>query len=184
MPDVDLQRQVREIERLAGELETIADPAVRARAIELVSLVLDVHGAGLRRVIELIVHSGAAGREMLAHWADDPLVAGLLLLYGLHPRNLESRVLAALDKARPLLRSHGGDVELLSCAGGIVELRLTGSCHGCPSSTLTLRQSIEQALCELAPDVLELRVEGIAGEHAAPATGIVALELLPAGAVS
>ncbi len=168
MAEADLQRQMREIERLLGELDTAADAASRARAVELVTLLMDVHGAGLRRIVEQIARSGPVGSELLSALADDPVVAGLLLLYGLHPRDLESRVLEALDRARPLLQSHGGNVELISCDAGIVRLRLTGSCHGCPSSTLTLRETIEQALCECAPDMLELHVEGAAP---APAVG-------------
>jgi Fe-S cluster biogenesis protein NfuA len=177
MADADLQRQMREIERLVHELESTADPHLRSRAVELVTLLMDVHGAALRRMMELIARSGPDAGAAIGALAGDGLVASLLLLYGLHPRDLESRVLQALDKARPLLRGHGGDVELVSCTEGVVQLRLTGSCHGCPSSTLTLKHAIEEAICEFAPDVLELRVEGaVAAEK--PVGGFVPLSQL------
>lgn len=66
----------------------------------------------------------------------------------------------ALDKVRPMLHSHGGNVELLSIDDGVVRLRLQGSCHGCPSSAMTLKNSIEEAIYEFAPDIAELHVEG------------------------
>ena len=161
MPAVNVEQQMREIERLVQEIESVVDPQARSRCVELVALLMDVHGAGLRRIVELAgSDANPGGATLLAELALDPLVASLLLLYGLHPRDLEGRVLQALDKARPLLRGHGGDVELVSCVNGVVQLRLTGSCHGCPSSTQTLRSAIEEALCEFAPDVRELRVDG------------------------
>jgi Fe-S cluster biogenesis protein NfuA len=66
----------------------------------------------------------------------------------------------ALDKARPLLKSHGGNVELINLDGGVVRLRLQGSCHGCPSSSATLKNAIEEAIYSLAPDVNGIEVEG------------------------
>jgi len=82
-----------------------------------------------------------------------------LLLYGLHPLDLESRVGQALEKVRPYLHSHGGNIELLGLTDGIVRLRLHGSCHGCPSSAQTLKQTIEEAIFEIAPDVTAIEVE-------------------------
>jgi Fe-S cluster biogenesis protein NfuA len=177
MPDNHFQ-QMREIERLVHEIEAAPDPHLRSRAVELVTLLMDVHGAGLRRILDLVAKSGPTGSDAIASLADDSLVASLLLLYGLHPSNLEARVSQALDKARPLLRGHGGDVQLVSCADGVVTLRLAGSCQGCPSSTLTLKQAIDEAICEFAPDVRELRVEDAAASTGAPRFGFVPLAQL------
>jgi len=88
-------------------------------------------------------------------------VGSLLLLYGLHPVDLETRVRGALEKTRPYLRSHGGNVELVDVdESGAVRLRLQGSCHGCPSSAMTLKLAIEQAIHDAAPDVTSISVEG------------------------
>ena len=108
MADADFQQQMREIERLVHEIELMADPHLRTRAVELVTLLMDVHGAALRRMLDLVAKSGPAGGAAITAFADDPLVASLLLLYGLHPSDLQARVLQALEKARPLLRGHGG----------------------------------------------------------------------------
>src|SRR6185503_8701081 len=93
--------------------------------------------------------------------ADDPLVSNLLILHGLHPLDLEARVRGALEKVKPRLGLHGGSVELIGVTpeGGI-KLRLEGNCHGCPSSRVTLKSSIEEAIYAAAPDVTEMEVEG------------------------
>jgi Fe-S cluster biogenesis protein NfuA len=100
--------------------------------------------------------------------AKDDLVGSLLVLYGLHPLDLETRVGSALEKVRPLLRSHGGNVELLALTDSVVHLRMVGSCHGCPSSAQTLKTAIEEAIYEMAPDVARIEVEGVAEETAEP----------------
>jgi Fe-S cluster biogenesis protein NfuA len=81
------------------------------------------------------------------------------MVHGLHPVDLETRVLQALDRARPVLQAHGGNVELLGLAEGVVRLRLNGSCNGCASSATTLKHTIEQAIYELAPDVASIEVQ-------------------------
>ncbi len=111
-------------------------------------------------------------------FAADPLVGSLLLLYGLHPVDLETRVHQALEKVRPLLKSHGGNVDLLGIDDGVVRLKLQGSCHGCPSSAQTLHNAIEEAIYEFAPDVAELKVEGVAVPSTPPVSGFVPLAQL------
>jgi Fe-S cluster biogenesis protein NfuA/nitrite reductase/ring-hydroxylating ferredoxin subunit len=95
----------------------------------------------------------------------------LLLLYGLHPLTLDERVSKALDKVRPYLDSHGGNVDLLGITDGVVRLRMQGSCKSCPSSSMTLKLAIEEAIYAAAPDVVAIEAEGIAEQ--AVATGFV-----------
>ncbi|MBI4436254.1 MAG: NifU family protein [Candidatus Omnitrophica bacterium] len=71
--------------------------------------------------------------------------------------DLRNKVQACLDKIRPALQGDGGDCELVDVSPeGVVTLHLVGSCSGCPSSTMTLRMGIEQALKEEIPEVKEL----------------------------
>ena len=105
--------------------------------------------------------AGEAGAAILDACARDDVVGGLLLLHGLHPLDLEARVRQALEQVRPYLRSHGGNVELLGVGDGVVRLRLEGSCHGCPSSAVTMKQTIEEAILAKAPDVTAVEVEGL-----------------------
>ena len=162
------QQRVGRIEALIRKVEEFADPAVRDTSREVVQSLLDLHGAGLQRMLDLTGRAGEPGRALADAFAGDGLVANLLLLHGLHPVDLETRVRKALDKVRPYLQSHGGDVALLGAAGGLVRLRMQGSCQGCPSSALTLKLAIEEAVYEAAPDVTGLEVEGVAEHPAGP----------------
>jgi Fe-S cluster biogenesis protein NfuA/nitrite reductase/ring-hydroxylating ferredoxin subunit len=112
-------------------------------------------------MMEIAVQTGAAGESIINDFARDELVGGMLLLYGLHPVALEERVMQALDKVRPYLHSHGGNVEVLGMEDGVVRLRLQGSCKSCPSSSMTLKLAIEEAIYEAAPDVTAIEAEGV-----------------------
>src|SRR5262245_35848337 len=178
MPDKldkkDFQQQLQKIEVLVHTIESAADPNVRASAVELMQSLMELHGAGIERMMEIVFENRAAGSEIIDRLAGDDLVASLLLLYGLHPLDIETRVMQALDKVRPYLRSHGGNVELIWIADGIVRLRFVGSCHGCASSAMTLKLAIEEAIYEFAPDVAALDVEGVVAQS--PPSGLVQLE--------
>jgi Fe-S cluster biogenesis protein NfuA len=150
------------VEALVAAVDLFPDPAPRDTTHEIIQSILDYHGAGIARIMEHLADSGEAGQALQARLAGDALVSSLLLLYGLHPLDLEARVRQALDQVRPYLRSHGGNVELLGVVGGAVRLRMEGSCHGCPSSAATLRNTIEEAIYAAAPDVTAVEVEGAA----------------------
>jgi len=156
MPQAEFQQRLKSIERLLGEIEAAADPNLRATARELVQLVMDLHGAGLERILE-VVH--AADESVVEKLGRDELVASLLILYGLHPVDLETRVAQALDKARVRLRPHQGEVELLGIQEGVVRLRIHANGHGCGSKPEALREIVESAVIEGAPDVVSLFIE-------------------------
>ncbi len=110
----------------------------------------DLYGAALERMTDLAV---AAKPELAQAFADDDLVASLLLVHGLHPHGVERRVADALDGVRPYLGSHGGDVALLEVTDGVVRLQLLGSCKSCPSSSVTLELAVEDAVRAAAPEI-------------------------------
>jgi Fe-S cluster biogenesis protein NfuA len=62
----------------------------------------------------------------------------------------------ALAKVRPALQADGGDVELVDVDEGVVKVKLTGACSGCPMSTMTLRLGIEKVIKEQIPDIKEI----------------------------
>jgi len=73
---------------------------------------------------------------------------------------LLEKVKDALEKVRPYLKADGGDVELVRVTDeGIVEVKLTGACVGCPMSQMTLRAGIERALLREVPGIK--RVEAV-----------------------
>jgi len=69
---------------------------------------------------------------------------------------MREKVEAALDKIRPALRADGGDVELVDVKDGVVTVRLTGACGGCPMSTMTLKMGVERIVKEEVPEIKEL----------------------------
>ena len=156
------------IELLLDELRAGADSRSYDRAEELLRLITELYGGGLARIVEL-ARSGTP--DLLTAMTGDDLVASLLVVHGLHPDDVATRVAAALDSVRPLLGAHGGDVELLGIdeTAGTVHLRLLGSCDGCPSSAVTLQQAVEVAILEAAPEITVIAVEGLA----APSAGSV-----------
>jgi Fe-S cluster biogenesis protein NfuA len=132
------------LDRIAGE------PA----ALEAVQALLDLYGDALARLV--------AGADPV----EDELVSHLLLVHDLHPVDVETRVRHALENVRPFLDSHGGDVELLGVEDGVARVRLEGTCNGCPSSAVTLRNAIEEAVLRAAPDVERVDADGVAAEPA------------------
>jgi Fe-S cluster biogenesis protein NfuA/nitrite reductase/ring-hydroxylating ferredoxin subunit len=164
---------IAEIERLLAELDALPDPVARATGTEAVRALIELYGAGLARIVEEI--AARDDGELAGAFAEDELVSHLLLLHGLHPLGLEERVLGALEEVRPYLESHGGGVELLRIEGASLRLRLHGSCSGCPSSAITLKLAIENAIHKAAPEIEEV----IAQEEPAGAPGLLQIELAP-----
>jgi len=69
---------------------------------------------------------------------------------------MQDKVETVLAKIRPVLQADGGDVELIEASEGVVKLKLTGACNGCPMASMTLRQGIERILKEQLPEVKEV----------------------------
>ncbi|WP_440098167.1 NifU family protein [Streptosporangium sp. H16] len=164
------------VEALIADLGALSDAVTRAKAEDLVRALVELYGAGLERVVEIVTEAGAA--EVLGRMVGDPLVAGLLVLHDLHPLSTAERVRDALDTVRPHLGSHEGGVELLGVdEDGIVRLRLEGTCHGCPSSRLTVTDAIERAIAQAAPEVSRVEVEGVSGDR----PGVLQIQHRPPG---
>jgi Fe-S cluster biogenesis protein NfuA/nitrite reductase/ring-hydroxylating ferredoxin subunit len=154
------EQLIARVQELTGRLEDLEDAACRNLAEELTSAVVQMYGAGLERIVELIEDDETRDRL-----AADELVAGLLMIHDLYPVPLEERVVQALDTVRPYMESHGGNVELLGIEDGVAKLRLEGSCKSCRASSSTLELAVRQALQEMAPDLLGMDVEGVVEEE-------------------
>jgi Fe-S cluster biogenesis protein NfuA/nitrite reductase/ring-hydroxylating ferredoxin subunit len=166
---------IERVGRLTAEVERIGDPSARRAAEDLAAAVLELHGEGLERLLEALDDEGR--RRM----ADDGVVGSLLLIHDLYPVPVEERVREALEHVRPYMKSHGGDVELLSVQDGIARLRLQGSCNGCGASASTLELAVERALREAAPDLVGMEVEGAVPATAGPTPAVTGTALPMAG---
>lgn len=169
--------------RTAGDrIQTLLDScaasgaAAYERAQQLVLEVVGLYGAGLERILQLAGEPGF-DNGLAERLAADDLVASLLLVHGLHPHDVHRRVSDALEKVRPYLGSHGGDVDLIGVDGDTVRLAFTGSCKGCPSSAVTLELAVEDAVRAAAPEISSIEVVTAPTEQAA---GVIPAESLMA----
>src|SRR6266566_5109972 len=162
------QRRAEHIDALIQKVAAFPDPHARATTEELIQALLDMYGEGLARILELTAQSEASGHALIETFAGDELVSSLFLLHGLHPIDIETRIARALVEVRPYLKSHGGNVELVKIEDSVAYLRLEGSCHGCPASTITLKLAIEEAIYKVAPDLEDLQVEGVTDPPSRP----------------
>jgi Fe-S cluster biogenesis protein NfuA len=71
--------------------------------------------------------------------------------------DLKKSVELALEKIRPMLQRDGGDIELVEVTNGVVKVRLTGACKGCPMSQMTLKQGVEKLLLKEVPGLKEVQ---------------------------
>jgi Fe-S cluster biogenesis protein NfuA/nitrite reductase/ring-hydroxylating ferredoxin subunit len=151
--------------RTAGDrIQTLLDSCAASgatayeRAQQLVREVVGLYGAGLERIIQLAQASDQSP-SLAERLAADDLVASLLLVHGLHPHDVHRRVSDALDRVRPYLGSHGGDVDLLEVTeDDVVRLAFKGSCKSCPSSAVTLELAVEDAVRAAAPEISSIEV--------------------------
>ncbi|HEY2518980.1 MAG TPA: NifU family protein [Streptosporangiaceae bacterium] len=138
-------------------------------AEELVRLLVGLYGDGLDHIMAAVVGDGGPeSAAVLDRLTSDSLVESLLLLHGLHPLDVDTRIQRALDRVRPYLGSHAGGVHYVGVTDGVARLRLEGNCDGCPSSAVTVQLAIEGAVQDAAPEVSEVLVEGVTAPPGAP----------------
>jgi Fe-S cluster biogenesis protein NfuA len=69
---------------------------------------------------------------------------------------IEKRVQKAIDEIKPRIQADGGDIEVVSIEKGIVKVRLSGACAGCPMSVLTLKQGVEAFVKSKVPEIVRV----------------------------
>jgi len=151
----DAQAAGERIEALLSALRSQAGPQVAATAEELVSCLVELYGAGLAAITE-ILGADEAGPQLMDKLVADPLVESLLLVHDLHPLDTSARVRRAVEEVLPQLGSHAGNVEYLGLdEAGVLRLRLEQS--GC--SAETVRDLIEKAVAGAAPEAAGVAIE-------------------------
>jgi hypothetical protein len=144
MQDRSFQQRIGRIESLVQELEGVSDPVVKAAAKELVASVMDLNAAAFERVVQVAARYGDAGSRLMDGLMRDEAVSSLLILYGLHPQDFETRV-------RGALRNFEG-VKLVSIEEGRIILRM--------ESHERSESAVRQAVSIAAPDLVDLLIEG------------------------
>jgi hypothetical protein len=143
------QDRMQRVEELIAAIQEHANPVVRASAVELVRALLDIHRAGIADMLEQIVCQGEPGQTILNELLQNDLVSRLLLLHGLHPVDLQTRLQRALEQARARLHTFGADAEFTQVTHEVVALRVRGGSED-------VHRLLEQAFLHAAPDVLRI----------------------------
>jgi nitrite reductase/ring-hydroxylating ferredoxin subunit len=152
----DLEHRLQRLESLIAEVESVREESARKSAVETIQALLQLHGEGLERILELASSAGEPGAAFVRSLGDDELVGELLLLHGLHPVGLRARVEHALGRLQAHLAQNGASAELQSVEGGVVRVGLRSGDRNGPATPL--RYAIEQAILEAAPDVASIEV--------------------------
>jgi Fe-S cluster biogenesis protein NfuA len=155
------QQRAARIEELLQEVSMFKDAQARSITEELVQLLLDLYGEGLARMLKLTQRASTTGEALVERFTQDELLASLLLLHGLHPLDIETRVHQALEKVRTTPTARNSTVELLEMEEGRIRVRLNGThgCHSCHASSTSFSALVEQALHEAAPELEEILIE-------------------------
>jgi Fe-S cluster biogenesis protein NfuA len=160
------QKSTERIEQLIQRVTALKDEQARAAALDLLQSLMDFHSAALSRVIDVLSGS-QEGRSALAKLNEDPLICGLLVLYGIHPLTLPQRVDRAVEKAGEQLRKQNATVDLVRVTETSVQVKVQRSKHGCFLSPQKLRFIVEHAIREIAPEIVDIIVDGIPNSDSA-----------------
>lgn len=155
--EVGSQEWIDRIEELVHRTESVEDPKLRSVAVDLLQAVLNFHAAGLERMLEIAAEAGPAGESIIDRIAADDLAGSVLLLHGLHPEDLETRVGRAVEKLQLLFGSRGGGISLVSIEESTVRLRFDA---GHVWSGAPVKASVEAAIYQAAPEITNVIVEG------------------------
>lgn len=171
----EFQEQVRQLGKLIIQFDEMPESPQKTACREVVQLLMDVHGAGLSRMMEIVFESEGLGPAIIDKIGHDTITSSLLLLHSLHPDDLETRVHKAMERIAPRLRKVSCSADLVQMQEGIVRVRVTTGDHTCGSSANDVRAIVEEGVYELAPDVASLEILGLEERSN---SGFVAIESL------
>jgi Fe-S cluster biogenesis protein NfuA len=173
--DSAFQDQIRQLGKLITQFDQFPDGPQKIACKVLVQLLLDVHGTGLERMMEIVFEGGSQGPSIIDKLGKDSVVSSLLLLYSLHPDDLETRVRKAIEQMRPRLRKLAYGAEVMRIEDGVVQVLVSSTGHSCGSSAKDVQAIVEDGLFEFAPDITTLEITGL---EEPSRIGFVALESL------
>ncbi|MEU6776718.1 NifU family protein [Streptomyces sp. NPDC046759] len=162
LPDPAVEARLARLDEVLAGLETTPGPA-----LEAVRLLTEVYGEALARVLD------HAPEPLLERFAEDELLAHLLVLHDIHPEPPERRAARAVEKLRPAVRERGGDLEWAGVDGQVARVRLStgGGCgSGCGGGTSDVVEAVRGAVLAVAPELTAVEtLPDTAGRRAAPA---------------
>lgn len=177
-PQGEFQSRIERIEKLIHQLEAIPDAGHRNEMRELLQAVLELHCASLERMLAIVAEVGDPELRLSEALLRDSLVASVLLLHGLHPQHLDTRVRAAIEKAQGVLRGYGALATFVGAPSRNVRIEVRGvdSTH----TAKAVRTVLEEEIYGAAPDAASITILGL--EHL-ETPGFVPLEQILAAPV-
>lgn len=156
--EIRSQEWVDKIEGLVRRAEAITDPQARGITIDLLQAVMDFHGVGLNRLMQILADSGAAADPIMDRVAADELTSSMLLLHDLHPEDLETRVQRAVRKLDEMFASLGAKLTLVAIETGTVRVQFDSprTWSGSP-----VKASVEGLIFGAAPEISTVVIEGL-----------------------
>lgn len=171
-PPFDVDRTLSEIARYQ---EVVASwDATQALTVSAYKQSIEaLHTEVFRRMIRTFKTNETA-MALLKQAVEDDLVYSVLRHHGIIKPSIHERVETALQSVRPMLATHGGNVELVRIVPpGTVEVRFIGACDSCPASALTFHSGVKKAIQDHCPDVTDvIHVKGIASATADAANSV------------
>ncbi len=155
----DMIRDIERLESIYDNWETEQQAVVKAYR----KSVDELHAEAFRRLIRSVKSEPAAVGALKGALSDE-IVYAVLRRFGLVKPSLQERVEEALDSVRPMLASHGGDVELVAVKPpNQVDVRFVGACDGCPASMLTFTAGVKKAIEAHCPEITKIeQIKGLA----------------------
>jgi nitrite reductase/ring-hydroxylating ferredoxin subunit/Fe-S cluster biogenesis protein NfuA len=158
----DLAEFLSDVERLESIFATWEETPRNAVAAYRTAIET-LHGEALTRLVRALKEDPAALAAMKAAIGDE-IVYAVLRRHGILKASVAERVEVALASIRPMLASHGGDVELVKISPPTIEVRFIGACDGCPASQLTFHAGVKKAVEDACPEITDvLQVKGSGG---------------------
>ena len=172
----DAEELLEQLSVLVGELEQHPDTEVREKALDLVQIILKLHGEALRRMLTTF-ESLPMKSEIYSRMLGDEVIRAILTIHDLLPEELETRVATAIEELRPFLISQGCDVKLLGVDNGHARLRLMQGKGAPPVAALKLE--IEKVLDLIANDLLVLTARAWPTERSTASLRAVGVDYTP-----
>ena len=150
----DFETLAERVDQAMNEVHKLDDDG-QAKAMKLKQTIEDFHKFGLTKIVQHL-KADPRGKELLFELVDEPSVYALFAMHSLIQPDLSTRVSRVIDRVRPYMQSHGGDVELVEVQGDTVFVKLHGACNGCSMSAVTLRNGVEEALRDNVPEITQV----------------------------
>ena len=154
--DLSFEQLAEQVDQAVAAVNNL-DAQGKQQALALKTAIEAFHKVGLTKIVQKL-KADPRGKELLFDLVDEPSVYALFAMHGLVRADITTRVSQVLDRVRPYMQSHGGDVELVRVEGATAFVKLHGACNGCSMSAVTLREGVAEALVTQVPEIKAVEV--------------------------